>query len=36
VWNGADDRGAPCASGVYFCKVTAPGLDASRKLVLLK
>ncbi len=36
AWDGlrADGRAVP--SGVYFCKVQAPGLDATHKLVLLK
>ncbi len=36
VWDGTDSRGAACASGVYFCRIQAPGLGATRKLVLLK
>jgi hypothetical protein len=36
VWDGTDDRGEDCASGVYLCKVEAEGFDATRKLVLLK
>jgi hypothetical protein len=36
VWDGSDDGGAPCASGVYFCRVEAAGFEATRKLVLLK
>lgn len=35
-WNGRDARGAPAASGVYFCRLRAPGVDLSRKMVLLK
>jgi len=35
-WDGKDDRGTDCASGIYFCKVEAGGFEASRKLVLLK
>jgi len=36
VWNGTDDAGAPVASGIYLCRLDAPGLRASRKLVLLR
>jgi hypothetical protein len=36
AWDGSDDSGAPCASGVYFCRVDAAGFEATRKLVLLK
>jgi len=36
VWDGTNDRGERCASGVYFCRVTAPGFAATRKLVMLK
>ena len=35
-WNGRDDRGRPVASGVYFCRLDAPGLRAVRRMVLLK
>jgi hypothetical protein len=35
-WDGRDDRGRQCASGVYLCKVEAQGLEATRKLVLLR
>jgi len=36
VWNGLDDRGRRCASGVYFYRIEAPGFTASRKMVVLK
>jgi hypothetical protein len=36
VWDGLSDDGRAVPSGVYFCKVNAPGFDATRKLVLLK
>ncbi len=36
VWNGRNRRGQPVAAGVYFYTLSAPGYEASRKLVLLK
>jgi hypothetical protein len=36
AWDGLDDRGAACASGVYLCRVRTESFEASRKLVLLK
>jgi flagellar hook assembly protein FlgD len=36
VWDGTDDRGERCASGVYFYRITAPGFAGSRKMVMLK
>ncbi len=36
VWDGTDDAGKRCASGVYFCRMTAPGFAKSRKMVMLK
>lgn len=36
VWDGRDDRGAPVASGLYFCKLVTPERTAVRKMVLLK
>jgi predicted outer membrane repeat protein len=35
-WNGRDDAGVMLGSGVYFCRITAPGVGESRRLVLLK
>jgi hypothetical protein len=35
-WNGRDDRGEPVSSGVYFCRLEAGGVVATRKMVLLK
>lgn len=35
-WDGTDSRGAAVASGVYFCKVAAGGVIATRKMVLVK
>jgi hypothetical protein len=36
VWNGTNDRGRDVASGVYFYRMTAPGFEKTRKMVLLK
>ncbi len=36
AWRGRDDRGRRVASGVYFCRMEAPGFSATRKMSLLK
>lgn len=36
VWDGADERGARAASGIYVYRMQADGFVASRKLVLMK
>jgi hypothetical protein len=36
VWDGTDDAGGRCASGVYFYRIAAPGFTTSRKMVMLK
>jgi hypothetical protein len=36
VWDGADDRGDRCASGVYFYRLVAPGFAETRRMVMLK
>jgi hypothetical protein len=36
VWDGKDDVGEKCASGVYFYRIAAPGFTSSRKMVMLK
>jgi hypothetical protein len=36
VWDGTNDAGERCASGVYFYRIVAPGFTASRRMVLLK
>jgi hypothetical protein len=35
-WGGTDDRGMPVGSGVYFVHLTASGLSASNKIVILR
>lgn len=36
VWDGTDDVGAKCASGVYFYRLNAPGYTQTEKMVMLK
>jgi hypothetical protein len=36
VWDGTNDGGERCASGVYFYRIEAPGFATSRKMVMLK
>jgi hypothetical protein len=36
VWDGRDSRGAPAASGIYFCRAQVGEWQQSRKLVLLR
>ena len=36
TWDGLDESGAPVASGVYFCRLTAPGLRLTRRIALVK
>lgn len=36
TWNGTDARGARVGSGIYFCRLEAPGVRLTRKMVLLK
>lgn len=35
VWDGRDDGGRPVAAGIYFYRLTAPGIRESRRMVLL-
>lgn len=34
VWSGTDDQGRPAPNGVYLYRLTAPGFDETRKLVI--
>ncbi|MBD3349237.1 MAG: T9SS type A sorting domain-containing protein [Candidatus Eisenbacteria bacterium] len=36
TWDGTNDRGEKCASGVYFYRINAPRFTQSRKMVMLK
>lgn len=36
AWDGRDDHGAAMSSGTYFCRLTGPGHDESRRMVLLQ
>lgn len=36
TWGGLDGRGSPVATGVYFYRMSAPGFEVTRKMVLLK
>ena len=36
VWEGRDGRGRRVASGVYLCRMKAPGFDQVRRLILIK
>ncbi|MCK4681270.1 T9SS type A sorting domain-containing protein, partial [bacterium] len=35
-WDGRDERGLAVASGVYYCRMTAPGYEKAIKMTLLK
>lgn len=35
-WEGSDDSGASVASGVYFVRLGSRGIDATRRIVLVK
>jgi hypothetical protein len=36
VWSGLDEAGSPVASGIYFARLVAGEVTATRKLVMLK
>ena len=35
-WNGSNRKGNPVARGMYFIRVTGPGLDETRKVMVVK
>ena len=36
TWNGRNDHGNGVATGVYFYRMTAPGFETTRKMILLQ
>jgi hypothetical protein len=36
VWDGSNEAGERCASGVYFYRIAAPGFAESHKMIMLK
>jgi hypothetical protein len=36
IWNGSTNRGSRAATGVYFYRLTAPGFEQTRKMVLIQ
>lgn len=36
IWHGRDEGGSAVASGMYFCRLSAPGHVSTRKMVLLQ
>jgi hypothetical protein len=36
TWDGTDDAGGRCASGVYFYRIAAPGFSSTQKMLMLK
>lgn len=36
VWDGLDDSGREVSTGVYFYRMSAPGIEESRQMVLLR
>ncbi|MDD2544114.1 MAG: T9SS type A sorting domain-containing protein [Candidatus Cloacimonetes bacterium] len=35
-WNGRDDKGTLCSSGVYFYKLSSPSINQTKKMVIIK
>ena len=35
-WNGKSDEGVPAARGVYFIKLTAPGIEKTTKMLIME
>jgi len=36
TWDGRNDQGEQVATGVYFCRMAAPGYEKAMKMTLLK
>ncbi len=36
VWDGRDERGLPCASGLYFCRISSPREAITQKLLKVR
>jgi len=36
LWDGRDASGRACGSGIYFCRLSTPSLNQTRKLMLIK
>jgi hypothetical protein len=36
LWDGRDETGTPVATGVYFCRMNAGGVETSTKLVRIE
>lgn len=36
AWDGADDKGYPVASGIYFCRLTTVEFTATHRMVLIR
>jgi hypothetical protein len=36
VWDGTSDAGRPASNGMYFYRMSSPGFESSRKLVVMK
>ena len=36
VWDRRDERGSRVASGVYCCRLVAPGFEGTRKMIVVK
>jgi len=36
IWNGNDDQGKACSTGIYFCQMKSQNYQAIRKIMILK